>query len=125
MKIEIGPGELRENKEVSFLKNKDGLSQKKKKLKTLHPNQRVLKPEMPFIFLAMSNAEGKALHCFTSPPGVKYPVKQIMKCRPHCTSYFEELCNAKPTSKQMKSLTTKVFSQLLNNVILPVSSHFP
>lgn len=30
MKIEIGPGELRENKEVSFLKNKDGLSQKKK-----------------------------------------------------------------------------------------------
>lgn len=34
------------------------------------------------------------------------------------------MCNAKPTLKQIKSLNMKVFSQLLNNVILPVSSHF-
>lgn len=35
------------------------------------------------------------------------------------------MCTAKPTLKQMKSLSIKGFSQLLINVILPLSSHFP
>lgn len=34
-------------------------------------------------------------------------------------------CNAQSTWKQMLSLSMKLFSQLLDNVILPASPHFP
>lgn len=39
--------------------------------------------------------------------------------------FWATMCTAKPTLKQIKSLSIEVFSQLLINVILPVSSHFP
>lgn len=124
--------ELGQNREVSFLTSKRSFSTEK-----TTPRQNsgftktVLKPEMPFIFGVMGNEEWvvKKLR----PRALLYSsLRSKISGRANneiqsslLFPFWVMMCNAESTWKQTLSLSMKLFSQLLDNVILPASSHFP